>query len=149
MRGYGHGAAALGELDGVGNEVQRDLLERAWIAGHDRREDTDGDYTFGSGDDTWLINSPEAVAQAVKTRFELWYGQWFLDTTEGTPWIQSVLGKQKPETYNLAIRKRILETRGVKSILSFTTTVNTTTRRVQFFAEIDTLYGTTTVTSEA
>ncbi|MBM2971370.1 hypothetical protein JRC11_17305, partial [Escherichia coli] len=29
-----------------------------------RREDADGDYTFGSGDDTWLINSPEAVAQA-------------------------------------------------------------------------------------
>ena len=114
-----------------------------------RREDDDGDYTFGSGDDTWMINSPEAVAQAVKTRFELWYGQWFLDTTEGTPWIQSVLGKQKPETYNLAIRKRILETRGVKSILSFNTTVNTTTRRVQFFAEIDTIYGTTTVTSEA
>ncbi|MEG5539241.1 hypothetical protein UXO08_23725, partial [Enterobacter kobei] len=28
-------------------------------------------------------------------------------------------------------------------------TVNTTTRRVQFFAEIDTIYGTTTVTSEA
>ncbi|MEX9562018.1 hypothetical protein AB7Y05_25840, partial [Escherichia coli] len=21
-----------------------------------RREDADGDYTFGSGDDTWLIN---------------------------------------------------------------------------------------------
>ncbi len=66
---------------------------------------------------TPLINSPEAVAQAVKTRFELWYGQWFLDTTEGTPWIQSVLGRQKPETYNPAIRKRILETQGVKSIL--------------------------------
>ncbi len=31
-----------------------------------RREDADGDYTFGSGDDTWLINSPEAVAQAIK-----------------------------------------------------------------------------------
>ncbi|MFP5675558.1 hypothetical protein ACLD26_23020, partial [Salmonella sp. 741265100_HSA] len=52
-----------------------------------RREDGEGDYTFGGGDDTWLINSPEAVAQAVKTRFALWYGQWFLDKTEGTPWI--------------------------------------------------------------
>ncbi|EKH5089394.1 hypothetical protein O5Q68_004428, partial [Salmonella enterica] len=50
-----------------------------------RREDAEGDYTFGCGDDTWLINSPEAVAQAVKTRFALWYGQWFLDKTEGTP----------------------------------------------------------------
>lgn len=114
-----------------------------------RRENYDGDYTFGQGDDTWLINSPETVAQAVKTRFLLWYGQWFLDTTEGTPWIQSVLGKQKPETYNLAIRQRILETRGVNSIRSFDTTLNTSSRRVVFTATIDTIYGTTTVTSEA
>ena len=114
-----------------------------------RREDEDGDYTFGQGDDTWLVNSPETVAQAVKTRFLLWYGKWFLDTTEGTPWIQSVLGKQKPETYNLAIRQRILETQGVKSIRSFDTTLNTSSRRVVFTATIDTIYGTTTVTSEA
>lgn len=114
-----------------------------------RREDADGDYTFGRGDDTWLTNSPEAVAQAIKTRFELWYGQWFLDTTEGTPWIQSVLGKQRPEVYNLAIRQRILDTAGVSSITAFDTTVNTTTRRVTFTATVETLYGTTTVTSEA
>ncbi|MCW0344985.1 hypothetical protein NB703_003078 [Pantoea ananatis] len=114
-----------------------------------RREDDDEDYTFGQGDDTWLINSPEAVAQAIKTRFMLWYGQWFLDTTAGTPWVQSVLGKQKPETYNLAIRQRILETKGVNSIISFTTDLNTKTRRVTFTATIDTIYGTTTVNSEA
>lgn len=114
-----------------------------------RREDADGDYTFGRGDDTWLVNSPDAVALAVKTRFLLWYGQWFLDTTEGTPWIQSVLGKQKPEAYNLAIRQRILETRGVKSIQSFDTSVDSTSRRVTFTATIDTIYGTTTVSSEA
>lgn len=114
-----------------------------------RREDDSGDYTFGQGDNTWLINSPEAVAQAIKTRFELWRGQWFLDTTEGTPWIQSVLGKQRPETYNLAIRQRILETRGVNSITDFSTTINSDTRRVTFTATIDTLYGTTTLTSEA
>ncbi|HAW2832190.1 TPA: hypothetical protein JLR02_000796 [Escherichia coli] len=114
-----------------------------------RREDVNGDYTFGSGDDSWLTDSPEAVAQAIKTRFELWYGQWFLDTTEGTPWLRSVLGKQRPEVYNLAIRKRILETQGVSSITDFSSTVNSATRRVVFTATIETLYGTTTVTSEA
>ncbi|MEN3753725.1 hypothetical protein ABC733_17065 [Mangrovibacter sp. SLW1] len=114
-----------------------------------RREDADGDYTFGKGDDTWLVNSPDAVAQAIKTRFLLWYGQWFLDTTSGTPWLQSVLGKQNPEVYNMAIRKRILETKGVNSIQSFTTAVDSTTRRVTFTAIVDTIYGTTTVTSEA
>lgn len=114
-----------------------------------RRESEDGDYTFGRGDDTWLINSPEAVALAVKTRFELWLGQWFLDTATGTPWIQSVLGKQRQDAYNLAIRQRILETQGVSSISEFNTTVNSTTRRVSFTATIETIYGTTTVTSEA
>ncbi|MBJ3816655.1 hypothetical protein F9C28_17485 [Shimwellia pseudoproteus] len=114
-----------------------------------RREDDEGDYTFGQGDDTWLTNSPEAVAQAIKTRFMLWYGQWFLDTTEGTPWVQSVLGKQRPEEYRLAIRQRILETPGVNSIIAFDSSVNTSTRRVTFTATIDTIYGTTTIISEA
>jgi hypothetical protein len=113
-----------------------------------RREDDDGDYTFGQGDDTWLVNSPRLSRRPLK-RALLWYGQWFLDTTEGTPWIQSVLGKQKPDTYNLAIRKRILETQGVSSITAFNTTVDGTTRRVTFTATVETIYGTTTVTSEA
>lgn len=114
-----------------------------------RREDVSGDYTFGSGDDTWLTNSPDAVAQAIKTRFLLWYGQWFLDTTSGTPWIQSVLGKQKPDIYNMAIRQRILDTPGVSSISSFDTVVDTTTRRVSFTATVVTIYGSATLTSEA
>ncbi|MBD8129384.1 hypothetical protein IFT41_25160, partial [Pantoea agglomerans] len=50
---------------------------------------------------------------------------------------------------NLAIRKRILETPGVNSIKSFDTNLNTSSRRVIFTATIDTIYGTTTVTSEA
>ena len=114
-----------------------------------RREDDGGDYTFGQGDGTFLVNTPECVAQAVKTRFELWKGQWFLDTTEGTPYIQSVLGKQRPEVYSLAIRDRISSTPGVLSILSFDTVNNGQSRRVTFTASINTIYGQTTVTSEA
>lgn len=114
-----------------------------------RREDESGDYTFGQGDDTFLVNSPECVAQSVKTRFELWQGQWFLDLTEGTPYVQSVLGKQRADVYNLAIRERISTTPGVLSILSFDTVNDGTTRRVSFTASINTIYGQTTVTSEA
>lgn len=114
-----------------------------------RREDSDGDYTFGQGDNTFLNNSPECVAQAVKTRFLLWRGQWFLDLTEGTPYLQSVVGKQSPDVYNLAIRDRLSGTQGVNSITTFNTDVDSTTRRVTFSATIDTLYGTTAVTSEA
>ena len=99
-----------------------------------RREDTEGDYTFGQGDDTFLIDSPECVAQAVKTRFE---------------YVQSVLGKQRSDVYILAIRERIQDTPGVLSILSFDTNYDGTSRRVTFTSSIDTIYGQTTVTSEA
>ncbi len=114
-----------------------------------RREDDDGDYTFGQGDNTFLINSPECVGQAVYTRFQLWQGQWFLDTTEGTPYLQSILGKQRPEVYSLAVRNRISGTQGVNAIRSFDSNNDGRTRRVTFTATIDTLYGTTTVTSGA
>ena len=63
----------------------------------------------------WL--TPRGCRAGHKNSLSLWYGRWFLDTTEGTPWIQSVLGKQKPDTYNLAIRKRILETQGLAQSL--------------------------------
>ena len=48
-------------------------------------EDADGDYTFGSGDDFGLINSPEAVAQAVKRDSDCGMGNGFSVPPEGTP----------------------------------------------------------------
>lgn len=114
-----------------------------------RREDPDGDYTFGQGDNTFLRNSPECVAQAVYTRLSLWRGEWFLNTTEGTPYLQSVLGKHSADIYQLAIRDRISQTPGIRAILSFNTNNNSDIRRLTFSTTLDTLYGTTEITSEA
>lgn len=114
-----------------------------------RREDENGDYTFGRGDNTFLVNSPETVKQAILTRLELWVGEWFLDTQEGTAYMQSVMGKQQPDAASLAIRDRISGTPGVLSILSFDSAVNSDTRRLTFTVTVDTRYGQTTVTREA
>ncbi|MBV4367927.1 hypothetical protein ACMGGR_04545 [Erwinia sp. BNK-24-b] len=114
-----------------------------------RREDQNGDYAFGKGDNTFLINSPECVAQAIKTRLQLWYGQWFLDTTEGTPWLQSLTGKQNSAAMELVLRQRILATEGVKSILAFSSTFISSSRQAVFTVTVETLYGTATITSEA
>ncbi|MFU9135776.1 hypothetical protein [Erwinia sp. HDF1-3R] len=113
-----------------------------------RREDKDGDYTFGKGDNTFLTDSPEAVAQAIKTRLMLWYGQWFLDTTEGTPWMNLLSNRPNDVAVELALRQRILETEGVLEILSFEMSFTATTRRAVVTATVSTRYGTTTVTSE-
>ncbi|ATF91430.1 hypothetical protein [Cedecea neteri] len=113
-----------------------------------RRESSDGDYTFGQGENTFLENSPECVAQAVSTRLKLWQGEWFLDNRTGTPYRQSVLGKQQDDSWVLMLIDRVSQTMGVKSVLDVTA-ARTEARTVTFHATIDTVYGPTTLNSEA
>ncbi|CDH25717.1 hypothetical protein [Xenorhabdus bovienii] len=111
-----------------------------------RREDSNSDYSFGQGDNTFLINSPEAVAQAVKTRLNLWRGDWFLDTAEGAPYREAVLEKNYASA--MAIREHILGTEGVIEIISLDAKRDPDTRKMTLTATINTRYGKTTVTSE-
>ncbi|CDH33293.1 hypothetical protein [Xenorhabdus bovienii] len=111
-----------------------------------RREDSNGDYSFGQGDNTFLTNLPEAVAQAVKTRLNLWRGDWFLDTAVGTPYREAVLEKNYASA--MAIREHILGTEGVTEITSLDARRDPDTRKITITATINTRYGKTTVTSE-
>ncbi|MBC8950265.1 hypothetical protein [Xenorhabdus sp. TS4] len=111
-----------------------------------RREDSNGDYSFGQGDNTFLINSPETVAQAVKTRLSLWRGDWFLDVTEGTPYREAVLEKNYSSA--MSLRERILGTEGVIEIVSLDARRDPDTRQITITATINTRYGQTTLTSE-
>ncbi|MBD2816355.1 hypothetical protein ID850_16775 [Xenorhabdus sp. Flor] len=111
-----------------------------------RREDIDGDYSFGQGDNTFLIDSPEAVALAVKTRLDLWRGDWFLDMEEGTPYREAVL--EKNYTSAMTLRERILGTEGVTEIIALDATRNPTTRKITLTAILNTRYGRTTVINE-
>ncbi len=109
------------------------------------RKELNGDYSFGRGESGFLSNTPETVAQAVKTRLSLWRGEWFLDTTEGMPYGQSVLGRQSPEVYSMALSDRILGTRGVRSIIEFNTINDSGSRRLTYSVTLDTVYGEVTV----
>jgi hypothetical protein len=106
-----------------------------------RAQDINGDYTFGSGSNNFLANSPEAVRQSVQTRLGLLQGEWFLDKTEGTPWMQEIIGKGTNKTYDLAIQTRILQTKGVKSIDQYQSSVDPVTRKLSVAALLDTIYG--------
>jgi hypothetical protein len=111
-----------------------------------RELDSNNDMKFGNQQADFLIDSPEAVAQAVFTRLRLWVGEWFLDTNEGTPYEQSMLGKGKLETIEPAMRERILGTQGVTEIIEFDLTWEPSARKVIITATINTLYGETELT---
>lgn len=110
-----------------------------------RRLDENGDYSFGNGSADFHIDTPEAVAQAVLTRLRLFRAEWFLDTSDGTPWNTEVLGKGTRNTYDAAIRNRILETPDVEQIDSYESVFDENTRKLSFSCSITTAYGQTTL----
>jgi hypothetical protein len=110
-----------------------------------RKLDDAGDYVFGRGVGDFLVDSPEAVAQAVKTRLGLRQGEWFLNIKTGTPYDTKILGMGMMATYDSAIQERILGTQGVRQITAYSSSVDPNTRTASINATIDTIYGPTTV----
>ena len=110
-----------------------------------RALDANGDYVFGQRVPNFLIDSPQAVAQAVDTRLRLMQGEWLLDTEEGTPYLQKILGTGTLYTKDSAIQERVLNTPGVESLETYYSTMNG--RDFVVSLKIDTIYGTAVVTS--
>ena len=110
-----------------------------------RAMDANNDMTFGQGAANFYVNSPQAVAQIIKTRLLLFLGEWFLDTSQGTPWYSQVLGAGTQTTRDRAIRNRILQTPGVSSITGYNSQFNPTTRNfsVRIASSVKTVYGVT------
>lgn len=111
-----------------------------------RKLDPAGDYTFGHSQTDFLVDSPEAVAQAILTRLNLSTGEWFLNTSDGTP-MDQILGTGHQTTFDQAIKDRILNTPGVIGITSYFSTIDSVVRSIRISATVDTLYGVATVTS--
>lgn len=110
-----------------------------------RKQDENGDYSFGNGQSNFFKDSPEAVAQAVKTRLLLWRGEWFLNVEEGTAYLQGVIGKHDDITRDSVLRSRILGTEGVTKIVSYDSTIDRENRKLNLSVTIDTIYGETTI----
>lgn len=104
--------------------------------------DLHGDYTVGV---PFLTNSPACVAQAVQTRLLLYLAEWFLDTSDGTPWFQSVVGRHPNTDPNTYIKQRILGTPNVTSIVSFISSFNGPNRKYTMTGVINTAFGITTI----
>ena len=108
-----------------------------------RKLTSDGDMTIGHGIEDFHVDSPDGVAQNVMTRLQLWKGSWFIDTEEGTPWMQEILGKH--DAIDAVVKSRILDTPGVKEITSSESILNPDDRKLTITATISTSYGEATI----
>lgn len=90
--------------------------------------------------DLVLCAGAEQVRQQLEIKLKLWVGEWFLDTEFGTPYLQSILGKQLTLSGAIAaIKKSILEVSGVTQIIEFNFDFDNINRKlnVTFSAETD------------
>jgi hypothetical protein len=106
-----------------------------------RRLDSAGDMTFGQGLGNFWINQPEAVAQSVLTRLRLNLGEWFYDTSDGTPWNTQVLGERTQSTRDVVVTDRVQSTVGVQSIDTYGSVIDVNTRTWTAAMTLQTVYG--------
>jgi len=100
-----------------------------------------GDMLFGAGDGNFIRNTPDTVAQSVWTRLRLWSGEWFLDLSEGTPYLLGVFGVGGREQLEPIMRDRIRTTPGVLAITTLSTGSDPDARTAFVSAELETIYG--------
>lgn len=105
-----------------------------------RKVDATGDMVFGGDQASIHRDSPEAVAQVVESRLNLWSGEWYLNLNEGTAYRTEVLGKRTEATRDPVLRDRILASPGVTEITAYSSVLNRETRGFAVSATIATAY---------
>lgn len=108
-----------------------------------RRLDDSWDMTFGHGLANYLRDNNDAIGQNIKSRLLLILGEWFLDTSDGTPW-QAILGVKRVDNgfIEAALRARIQGTEGVVEITQFSLGVRSSTRAAMVVTTVRTIYST-------
>lgn len=98
--------------------------------------------------DLELADGLEDIRQRVIERLRFWRGEWYLDLTDGVPYLQDVF--TRPITADLSARiitEQIRSVRGVTGVRDVVAELQTVDRRLIYSAIVDTVYGTTQVTS--
>lgn len=112
-----------------------------------RQLDSNWDYIFGKGTHAYLEGS-DAVAQAIKSRLQLLYREWWEDREDGLPLWEKILGTsvhpQNLAAVDSIYVERILGTEGVVSIMDYESSFEN--RQYTFKAAVVTLYGLLIVT---
>lgn len=109
-----------------------------------RKLDENGDYVFGNNSYDY-IEKDEAIAQAIKTKLYLFYGEWWEDISLGLPMFQSILGQVSNnnlrQTVILLCAEQINSVEGVISVDSIS--VDISARKLGLTIDVTTENGTT------
>ncbi len=99
----------------------------------------DGDIVFKTNAagfmEFWFIDGRDRIAQKLKIKLKMWLGEWFLDTSRGMPYLETILVKGvRRSTIEYIIKDQILAVEGVERIETFAMNIDVIGRtlRVDF-----------------
>lgn len=82
-----------------------------------------------SGGVVQRVTGSDAIVQAVRVRLRWWRGEFFLDTSQGTPYLQELLGKGVSEdSIRAMLRREIKRVDGVGHVESIAIETDRRTR---------------------
>lgn len=94
--------------------------------------------------DLQLIDQVDQIVQAVKMRLLTIFGEWFLDAREGVRYFDIVCSKNPDVSLIDSIMKAtIVETPGVRELMSYSSTLNSSARTLSVTFQVNTDYGAT------
>ena len=110
-----------------------------------RALDSNGDWTFGQGQNNYLVNQA-AVVQNINTRLKMFVGDCFFALSAGIDWT-NLLGSKNQVALNLAINTTILNTDGVVGSILNSAVFNPDTRNFSANYTVQTVYSSQTISN--
>lgn len=111
-----------------------------------RALDSNGDIVTSG---VMFLTGKEEVAQTLKTNLKMFLGEYFRDITKGTPWYQSILGKNNSDNSladkNAIIKNIILQTSNVVKLLKYDSEYDITTRKYSLECSVLSTFGEITI----
>lgn len=94
------------------------------------------------GGDLMIVDNAERVAQQVLITLREWFGEWFLKTSDGIPYLEYILVKTPNEAHiRQILTQAIKSVEGVRDVTELDFTFNHVLRTLAVAYEIDTDYG--------
>lgn len=92
--------------------------------------------------DLALVDGIDQVRQKLEARLQFFFGEWFLDNTQGVKLYETVFVKN-PDLGLIAstFKSAILETRDVRNIIEYDQVYDPKLRKLEISFKVDTSYG--------
>lgn len=81
--------------------------------------------------DLVLCKGSSAIAQDCLQQLQMFLGEWYLDTSKGVPWLQTILVKNPNlNVINATLQNVICSVKGISELVAFNYTYNNATREL-------------------